>query len=180
MKNTIALYPSPRRSHIVSMIELGILILTHYLSFTITIIISEAPFETGSTSQYIQSISAATPSVIFHHLPTISTSTTTAASFTTNIDIITQFFELPRQNNSKSANIKSLILDLFCNASFEISSTALQISTYYYKTGNLGGLSVFLYLPTLHKNTTNSLKEVGDELINISGWQVPILTKDMP
>ncbi|KAK2662401.1 hypothetical protein Ddye_000975 [Dipteronia dyeriana] len=182
-KDTIALYPSPGRSHLVSMIELGKLILTHCPSFTITIIISEAPFETGSTSQYIQSISATAPSIIFHHLPTTSSSTT-------NVDIITQSFELPRQNNSnfhqalltisKSSNLKSLILDFFCNASFEISSTGLQIPTYYYITGNLGGLSVFLYLPTLHKNTTNSLKEVGGELINIPGWKVPISAKDMP
>ncbi|KAK0589786.1 hypothetical protein LWI29_018518 [Acer saccharum] len=187
-KDTIALYPSPGRSHLVPMIELAKLILTHYPSFTITVIIYEAPFETGSTSQYIQSISATAPSIIFHHLPTISTATTTSS--TTYVDIITQSFELPRLNNSnfhqalltisKSANIKSLILDFFCNASFEISSTALQIPTYYYKPSNLGSLSVFLYLPTLHKNTTTSLKEVGDELVNIPGWQVPISAKDMP
>ncbi|KAJ0113095.1 hypothetical protein Patl1_01206 [Pistacia atlantica] len=118
MKDSIVIYPSPGRGHLVSMIKLAKLILTHYPSFSITVIIPEAPFETGSTYEYVESISATVPSVTFHHLPTIPTTTSL-------LDIQTQTFELSLQNNhnfhqallliSKSSNIKALILDFFCN-----------------------------------------------------------------
>ncbi|KAJ0052257.1 hypothetical protein Pint_01171 [Pistacia integerrima] len=182
MKYSIVIYPSPGRGHLVSMIELAKLILTHYPSFYITVIIPEAPFETGVTYGYVQSISATVPSITFHHLPTIPTTTSL-------LDIQTQTFELSLQNNhnfhqalvliSKSSNIKALLLDFFCNPSFKISAK-LEILTYYYKPGGPSGLTVFLYLPTIHKNTTKSLKELGNEEINIPGMPVPLRAKDMP
>ncbi|KAJ0086800.1 hypothetical protein Patl1_07072 [Pistacia atlantica] len=192
MKDSIVIYPSPGRGHLVSMIELAKLIVTHYPSFSITVIIPEAPFETGSTDEYVESISATVPSITFHHLPTIPTTTTTTTSATTSsssLDLQTQTFELSLQNNhnfhqallliSKSSNIKALILDFFCNPSFKISAI-LEIPTYYYKPGGLSSLTVFLNLPTFHKNTKKSLKELGNKEINIPGMPVPLRAKDMP
>ncbi|GLT35876.1 hypothetical protein SLA2020_102920 [Shorea laevis] len=71
MKDAIVLYPSPGRSHLFPIAELAKLIQTHHF-FPITIIITDAPFETSSTSPYIASVYAATPSITFHHLPTTS------------------------------------------------------------------------------------------------------------
>ncbi|GLT35874.1 hypothetical protein SLA2020_102900 [Shorea laevis] len=183
MKDTIVLYPSPGRSHLVSVVELAKLILSHHPSFSVTIIITDAPFETGSTASYIASVSAETPSFTFHHLPTIPIHNTSSSI----LDIKTLSFEFHTLINhhfhdallsiSQSSNLKALIMDFFCNYSFEVS-TSLGIPTYYFITGGLTGLAAFLYLPTLHKNFTKSFKEL-DEILYIPGIP-PIPAKNMP
>ncbi|GLU24339.1 hypothetical protein SLE2022_402820 [Rubroshorea leprosula] len=184
MEDTILLYPSQGRGHLVSMVELAKLILTHHPSFSVTIIISEAPYETGSTASYIAAVSSTTPSITFYHLPTIPLPTNNT-SFSI-MDIKTLSFEWHTINNpnyhqalisiSRSAKIKAVIMDFFCNYSFDIS-TSLGIPTYYYITGGLTALTSFLYFPTLHKNLSRSLKDL-DEVINIPGMP-PILAKNM-
>jgi hypothetical protein len=60
MEDAIVLYPSPGMGHLISMVELGKLILKHHPSFSITILILTPPYTTGSTAQYI-AVNAAIP-----------------------------------------------------------------------------------------------------------------------
>ncbi|KAF7140914.1 hypothetical protein RHSIM_Rhsim06G0095200 [Rhododendron simsii] len=141
MEDTIILYPSPGMGHLVPMVELGKLILYHNPSFSIIILITTAPFDTGSTSSYIKRVTVATPSVHFHHLPTISPPSTTSLD-----NIAALAFELPRLYNSnlhhalqtmisQKSRPTASIIDFFCNSSLEVF-TSLDIPTYYFFTSS--------------------------------------------
>ncbi|KAF3340113.1 UDP-glycosyltransferase 88A1 [Carex littledalei] len=49
--NLVVLYPSPGMGHLVSMIELGMLLIRHGLS--VTILIVDPPYKTGATAEFI-------------------------------------------------------------------------------------------------------------------------------
>ena len=82
MEDVIVLYPSPGRGHLISMVEIGKLILKHHPSFVITILILSGPntntnstapnYVASSTTKYITTVNSTTPSISFHHLPPIS------------------------------------------------------------------------------------------------------------
>ncbi|GAV72731.1 UDPGT domain-containing protein [Cephalotus follicularis] len=183
MESAIVLYPSPGRGHLVSMVELGKLLLSQNPSFNINIVVSIPPFEAGSTGQYVAAVSAANPSITFLHLPTVSL----ARSYSFPEDFPVLSYDLAELNNSnlshvlsslsKSFIIKAFIIDFFNTASFQVSS-CFNIPTYYFFTSNASGLAAFLFLPTIHKNTKKSLKDL-DILVEVPGVP-PIPAKDMP
>ncbi|KAM4068905.1 hypothetical protein ACB094_12G047600 [Castanea mollissima] len=137
MEDVIVLGPSPGRGHLISMVELGKLIVKHHPSFSITILIlSEPNANTNSTApQYVAS----------------STTQYIAAAF---------------------------IIDFFCDAAFEVATT-LDIPTYYFFTSSPSGLAAFLYRPTLHIKLDNSLKDLGNTLLDIPGLP-PIQASNLP
>ncbi|KAF7147458.1 hypothetical protein RHSIM_Rhsim03G0193400 [Rhododendron simsii] len=156
MEDTIILYPSPVMGHLVPMVELGKLILTYNPSFSIIILITTTPFDTGSISSYIKHVTVTTPSVHFHHLSTISPPSTTSSD-----NIATLAFELPQLYNSnlhhalqtmisQKSRPKASIIDLICNSSFEVF-TSLDIPTYYFCTSSASSLSALLSLPKTHQ-----------------------------
>ncbi|KAF3949185.1 hypothetical protein CMV_024912 [Castanea mollissima] len=191
MENAIVLYPFPGRGHLVSMVELGKLILKHNPSFNITILIFNKPntstnstapkYVASSTTQYITAVNSTTPSINFHHLPPISEVPSTPSP-------IAQAFLIPRLNNlnlhqalkaiSQTSKIKAFIFDFFCDAAFEVA-TNLDIPTYYFFPSGASALALFLYIPTLHKKVEKSLKDLGDMLLGIPGLP-PIRASDMP
>ncbi|CAL1371087.1 unnamed protein product [Linum trigynum] len=65
-EEAIVLYPSPAIGHLISMVELGRLILTHRPYFSIHIVLPPLPYQVDVTAPYIAS--ASTPSIIFHRL----------------------------------------------------------------------------------------------------------------
>ncbi|KAL3755676.1 hypothetical protein ACJRO7_002687 [Eucalyptus globulus] len=69
MKEAIVLYPSPAIGHLISMVELGKLLLTHCPSLSIHILITNQAYDAGSTTTYIASISDTVPSIAFHYFP---------------------------------------------------------------------------------------------------------------
>ncbi|KAK1366552.1 UDP-glucosyltransferase 88A1 [Heracleum sosnowskyi] len=164
----IILYPSPGIGHLVSMVEFAKLVLCHHPdAFSkIIIFITTAPhLNTGNTASYISRVSATTPAITFHHLPT----TPFPPSHTTSNESLV--FELQSFNNpnirqalqtlsSAPLKIKAFIMDFFCNAAFEISS-GLDIPTYYFYTSAASSLSSFLYLPTVHQKITTSFKDLN-------------------
>ncbi|KAF7148517.1 hypothetical protein RHSIM_Rhsim03G0195300 [Rhododendron simsii] len=180
MEDTIILYPSPGMGHLVPMVELGKLIITHNASFTITILITTAPYDTGSTSSYISGVSTATPSILFHHLPSIS-----PPSSLTPLELT---FALPRLYNSnlrdalqtlisQDSRPKASVIDFFCNSSFEVF-TSLGIPTYYFFTSGAGGLSALLAIPTTHQTVVDKIKDPNTS-IDFPGIP-PIPTPDLP
>ena len=180
MKDTIVLYPSSGISHLVPMVELAQLLLTHNPSFSITVLIATLPSDTASTASYIAAVAATTPSVNFHHLPTVS--------FPKPSGFPALFFEFMTLNNnnlrqtlesmSQTSSIKAFIIDFFCNTSYEISAN-LNIPTYYFYTSGANGLALFLYLSTIDRNITKSLKDDLNIHIHVPGTP-SFVASDMP
>ncbi|KAJ9679582.1 hypothetical protein PVL29_021490 [Vitis rotundifolia] len=180
MKNTIVLYPSSGLSHLVPMVEIGQLLLAHYPSFSITILIATLPSDTASTATYIASIAATTPSISFYHLPTVSFSNPSGfpALFFEFITLNNNNLRQTLESMSQTSSIKAFIIDFFCNTSFEISAN-LNIPTYYFCTSGANGLAMFLYLPTIDRHITKSLKDDLNMHIHVPGTP-SIAASDMP
>ncbi|KAH7856131.1 hypothetical protein Vadar_033036 [Vaccinium darrowii] len=183
MENTSVLYPSQGISHLVPMVELGKLILTHNPSFSITILITSLPFDTGSASTYISRVSTTTPSIHFHHLPALSPPSTTSLA-----NIADLVFELSRLYNpnlrhalqtliSEKSRPKASIIDFFCNPSFEVF-TSLDIPTYYFSPSSASSLSALLSLPTTHRIMIEKIKDPNTS-IEFPGIP-PIPIPDLP
>ncbi|XP_018724785.2 anthocyanidin 5,3-O-glucosyltransferase [Eucalyptus grandis] len=174
MGETIVLYPSHLRGHIVSMLELGRLILKRHPRFSVIVILSSA-----SAAAAAPTLVANSSSITVLHLPP---STAAAAE-----DKQTHF-DLARHDASNlrlalaaiaaAADLRALIIDVFSDAAFPVAA-ALGVPTYYYFTSGAAALAAFLHLPTLHGSTTKSFKDLGDETVNIPGLP-PIKASDMP
>ncbi|KAF8379607.1 hypothetical protein HHK36_029048 [Tetracentron sinense] len=183
MEDAVVLYPSPGIGHLISMVELGRLILKHDPSFSIKILITTPPYNAGSTAPYINRISTTTPSITFHHLPIISL----PLDFSNSPNPETLAFELLRLNNpnvhqalqtiSLSSNVRALVIDFFCTAALDVATT-LHIPSYYFFTSGALSLAAFLYFPTIHHNTTKSFKDLNTHL-EFPGLP-PIPASDMP
>ncbi|KAM3682138.1 hypothetical protein ACJW31_12G049800 [Castanea mollissima] len=178
----IVLYPTPVIGHLISMVELGKLILTHHPSLNIHILIAPAPYNAGSTAPYIASVSSTIPSITFHNLPSVTLPPTTSSHHETLT------FELIRLNNpnvhqsllsiSKTHHIQAFIMDAFCTYALSVASE-LKIAGYIFFTTSAITLSYLLYHPTIHKNTTKSLKDLNT-LFEIPGGVAPIPSSDLP
>ncbi|KAF5731204.1 putative UDP-glucosyl transferase 88A1 [Tripterygium wilfordii] len=169
----IVLYPSPGIGHLISMVELGKLILSHYPSFTIKILLINVPFNTGSTADYIASVSAAVPSIAFRQLPTISLPRDPASY--TSIGVMAS--ELLRFNTphvhdellsiSQICNVNALIIDLFCAPVLGIAAK-LGIPAYHFFTSGASCLALFFQLPVIHQNTIKSFKDLEGTTVDLS------------
>ncbi|CAA2974827.1 UDP-glycosyltransferase 88B1-like [Olea europaea subsp. europaea] len=178
---TIVLYPSPGMGHLISMVEFGKFILNHHPFFTVAILTVPPSFNTGSTASYIDRVSATNPSITFHHLPSVSL---TFDSFSSMEVVIFETLRLSNPNVqralqeiSSTSTITSVIIDFFCTPAFSIF-TELGIPTYYFFTSGVCCLDSFLYVPTIHRNTTKSFKDLNS-LLDIPGLP-PIPSSHMP
>ncbi|KAB5560783.1 hypothetical protein DKX38_005740 [Salix brachista] len=181
MEEAIVLYPSPPIGHLISMVELGKLLLTHQPSLSVHIIITSVPYNSGSTSTYIADVAATIPSIKFHHLPTAT------LPYTKTINLEQIVFDVLRLSNphvreevlsiSKNYTVHGLIVDFFCSAALSVAKE-LNIPAHYYFTSGAGVLAVLLYFPTIHNTTTKSFKDLKT-LLHIPGVP-PIPSTDMP
>ncbi|KAL3653572.1 hypothetical protein CASFOL_003253 [Castilleja foliolosa] len=187
---TIVLYPSPGMGHLVSMVELGKLFLHHHPSVTINILTVPPSFNTGSTASYISHVSAAVPSITFHHLPAIPLDLHAFPSMEAVI-----FETLGRSGphvrhalesiKASSGGISAFIIDFFCTSSHPIA-TELNIPTYYFITSGAAVFAFFLYFPTIHSTTTESFKDMKNTLLDVPGlplfpasdMMVPLLDRE--
>ncbi|XP_042500094.1 UDP-glycosyltransferase 88A1 [Macadamia integrifolia] len=169
MKDNVVLYPSPGIGHLVSMVELGKLILKDYPSFSISILNTPRPYNTGSTTPYINHVSSTTPSINFHNLPAVPISPDSISSPHHEALL---FEGLPLNNHnvhqvlltiSQTSNIRALIIDFFCTAALDVGAS-LDLPTYYFFTSGAACLAFFLYIPTIHSNTTKSFKDLDSNL----------------
>ncbi|KAI6685309.1 hypothetical protein NL676_031222 [Syzygium grande] len=170
MRETIVLYPSPLRGHIVAMFELGRLILNHHPRFSVVIILSSA-----STAAPV----ADYPSVTVIHLP--SAAAPAAERDQTPFDLArcdAPNLRLALAGIASAADLRALIIDGFSDAAFPVAA-ALGIPTYYFSTSGAVALALFLHFPTLHGRTTKSFKDLGDKTVVIPGLP-PIKALDMP
>ncbi|XWS37902.1 hypothetical protein CRYUN_Cryun19dG0085100 [Craigia yunnanensis] len=160
----IVLYPSPGMGHLISMVELGKLILTHHPSFTVIILITTPPFKAGSTASYIAAVSATTPSISFHQLPLISLDPASydsvEALMSDLININNVHVDAALSTISLTSTVRSLIIDLFCYPALEIAAK-LNIPAYYFFTSSASCLSLYLHIPSIYRNTTENFKDLN-------------------
>ncbi|XP_054785446.1 UDP-glycosyltransferase 88A1-like [Prosopis cineraria] len=179
MKEAVVLYPLMQWGHLVPMVELSKLILSLQPSLATTILLPSPP--NPSTADYMAAVSAAIdPHIVFQQLPPVSLPPSAP-------NHETLMFELLRLNTpnlhqalvsiSKTHAIIALIADFFALEALSVSSQ-LNIRTFCFFTTCAGNLASFLYLPTLHRTTDKSLKEI-DAPLNIPGLP-PITGRDMP
>ncbi|CAI0402976.1 unnamed protein product [Linum tenue] len=174
-EEAIVLYPSPAIGHLISMIELGRLILTHRPSFSIHIVLPPAPYQADATLPYIAAVSASTPSITFHRLPPPPATTVFPESPHHEILVLeTLRLSLPHLHRtleqiiSQSAVVHALILDFFSTAALSVAAE-LNIPGYHFSTSGAACLGFSLYLPTLHKTQPKSFGELGRTVLEIPG-----------
>eukprot|EP00261_Vitis_vinifera_P030457 XP_010665458.1 PREDICTED: phloretin 2'-O-glucosyltransferase-like [Vitis vinifera] len=167
MDDAIVLYPGPGIGHVVSMIELGKLILRRYSHrFSIIILLSTGPFDTPATTSYIDHISQTNPFISFHRFPYLSVDT---SSSTCNIvAVISEFFRLSASNVlhalqqlSKTSTVRAFIIDYFCASALPVARD-LGIPTYHFLTTGAAVNAAVLYFPTIHKQYESSNKSFKD------------------
>ncbi|XP_024027539.1 UDP-glycosyltransferase 88A1-like [Morus notabilis] len=184
----IVLYPSPAIGHLVSLVELGKLILTSKPSLSIHILVTTAPYDAGDTAPYIAAVSATTPSITFHHLPRISLPpellNTTAHPETLMFEVLLRNKPIVAEalrSISQSHTVHAFIMDFFCASIIEVFSSDHQLNkipTYVFVTSPASFLASFLYLPTLHETIPQSFKDLKNTLLDIPGLP-PIPALDM-
>ncbi|GAB2262974.1 hypothetical protein Droror1_Dr00003971 [Drosera rotundifolia] len=103
--DTVVLYPSPGMGHLVSMVELGKLLLLQHPSVSVTILTTPFPFDTSAVSMFIAGVTSAIPSISFHSLPPVSLSQELSSYF--NMEQIT--FDILRLNDS---NVRDVLASL--------------------------------------------------------------------
>ncbi|PQM40234.1 UDP-glycosyltransferase 88A1 [Prunus yedoensis var. nudiflora] len=128
MEAAIVLYPSPPIGHLVAMVELGQLILTRHPSLSIHILITTPPYRADDTAKYIASVSTTNPSIIFHHLSTVSLPPSLTSS--SNHESLT--LEILRLNNpnvrqallsiSTNFSVRAFVLDFFCAIGLSVAA----------------------------------------------------------
>ncbi|XP_042505945.1 UDP-glycosyltransferase 88F4-like [Macadamia integrifolia] len=183
MEGTIVLYPVMALGHLVSMVEFGKLILRHHHHrFSVTIVIAEGPLDTPDDTAFLRHISETTNSITFHHLPYISMK---PSSNLNRSSIRSEFIHLNNPNLShalqtisKISSVRAFVIDMFCTPALSVASD-LGISTYYFFTSGAVALSFFLYLPTIHNQTTKSFKDISTTHVHFPGVP-PMPASDLP
>jgi UDP-glucoronosyl and UDP-glucosyl transferase len=182
--NLVVLYPSPGMGHLVSMIELGMLLIRHGLSVTIPIV--DPPYNTGATAEFLTGISAANPSLSFHRLQPVMLSPDNKSPHHETLT-----FEVLELSNPSlrsfllSASPRALILDFFCSCALDVARE-LKIPSYLFFTSGASVLAAFFHIPLLHGSSSKSFRELGYEFLPIPGipplpanhMPVPMLDRD--
>ncbi|KAK3447106.1 hypothetical protein EUGRSUZ_A02708 [Eucalyptus grandis] len=185
------MYPSPGRGHLMSLVELAQSLLRHHPSLSVTVLISSPPHLLPSITPYVSSVSSATPSIAFRHLPSVSLPPSLSSAPTAFSDDPAMYFEYARLNSPNlhqtlsellsasqpSQKPRALVVDFFYGSGAEVAA-ALRLPAYYYFPSGANPLAAFLYLPTLHKITNTSFKDLDGD-VDIPGVP-PIPAKHMP
>ncbi|XP_010504414.1 PREDICTED: UDP-glycosyltransferase 88A1-like [Camelina sativa] len=183
-QNAIVLYPSPPIGHLVSMVELGKLILSKNPSLSIQIILVPPPYQPESTATYISSVSSSFPSITFHRLPAITPhSSKTSPKHHESLTLESLRLSNPNVHKtlltvSQTFNLRAMVIDFFCTAVLEVTAD-FTFPVYYFFTSGPACLASFFHLQTLDETTAGkNLKDVHT-LLNIPGVP-PIKGSDMP
>ncbi|KAG9441565.1 hypothetical protein H6P81_017419 [Aristolochia fimbriata] len=167
-KCIVLFYPSPGMGHLVSMVELAKRFLPY--SFDLIVVIAEPPYNTGATASYVRSVAATHPSITFRRLPPVSlpfdsSPSTNHESFTFRFIHLNNplLHQALRDISGRNNPVSALVLDFFCYESIEYA-TQMGIPPYIYYTSGVTSLAAFFNFPTIHRNTTASLRDIETEL----------------
>ncbi|KAF7836400.1 UDP-glycosyltransferase 88F5-like [Senna tora] len=165
MQKAIVLYAAPGIGHIISMVELGKLILHHHPnSFSITILLTTGFLDKPSIDSYLHRISQSYPSISFLRFPMVTLGPSSPRSF------VASCFDFVRLNTphvasslthiSQTSNLRAFVIHTFCAPTVTIASS-LGIPVYYFYTCNAACLSACAYFPKIHEQTEKSLKDLS-------------------
>ncbi|KAI6681211.1 hypothetical protein NL676_035092 [Syzygium grande] len=180
----VVLYSAPAIGHLTPMVELGKLLLAHRPSLSIHVLLPSQAYDGGAVSPYIAAVSAAYPSITFHHLPPTSLppdySTTSPHLETLALELLC--LNSPNVHRalvsiSETCRVRALVIDFFCANALPVAR-GLGIPCYYFFSSAAGGLAIFLHLPVLHRTTTKSFKDL-DTVLRFPGLP-PLLPSDIP
>ncbi|KAH7651500.1 UDP-glucuronosyl/UDP-glucosyltransferase protein [Dioscorea alata] len=166
-KGMVVLYPSPGMGHLVSMVELGKLIVSH--GFSVTILIVKAHYNTGSTDPFIAHVSSINPSISFHTLQPPSSLPPNPSHHHE-----AHAYDLLRHTNPSlrafllSSSPCALIIDFFCIYSVDMVKE-LAIPCHCFFTCSASILAVFLNIPVLHESIPKNFSELGKTPVHIPG-----------
>ncbi|GAB2293995.1 hypothetical protein Dimus_028211 [Dionaea muscipula] len=180
----IIMYPSMGISHLMLMVELAKLFHRRHPATPIAVLVTPYPNSSLITA-YLDHISSAAPSSLsFHYLPNPSLSSPPSSPTTPSLS-----FDRARLNNPNlrqtlelimskdSVVVKAFVIDFFNTAAHEVASH-FGIPTFYYFPISACALAATLYLPTVHRTTVNSLKDM-DIHVYIPGLP-PVPSDHMP
>ena len=185
MKDTILLFPATGMGHLVSMVELGKLILHQYgHQFSITILLINGPFDPPAITSYVNAISQTHPSITFHTLPqrsvdTAPTRSRAAIAFEFLSLYGSDFFDYLK-HLPDSSKPRAIVIDYFCACALPVARE-FGIPVFHFFTSGAAVLGAYLYLPTMHEeiNTTQSFKDLPDTLLRFPGFP-PLPATQMP
>lgn len=185
MAETVVLYPAPGMGHIVSMVELGKLILNHGgHQFSITILLTTGWMDIPGVLSYIDSITQSSPSISFRRFPSIPTQLSPTIS---PAGVTFQFISRHAPNArhslleiSATSKIRAFVIDLFCTSALCVGKE-LQIPTFYFYTSGAAGLAAFLQFPQLltHEKMNQSFRDLPTTEFQFLGVP-PIKANQMP
>ncbi|XP_004299818.1 PREDICTED: anthocyanidin 5,3-O-glucosyltransferase-like [Fragaria vesca subsp. vesca] len=185
--NTLVLYAAPGMGHMISMVELGKLILKHYShKFSVTVLYTTGSLvDTPTIPAYIDRITQSHPSISFHCFPRAAV----INHHNQTLSMAALMFEFIRQNDpnvrlalqeiSKTCQVRAFIIDLFCSSSMAIAKE-LNIPTFYFYTSGAAALAAFLYFPTIHARVNQSFKDMRDTAFEFPGLESPLRAVHMP
>ena len=176
----VVFYALPAVGHLMSMVELGKLLLSQNPSLSITILSPTLPVEHNLISSYISSVSSVFPAITFHTLPPVPLLLGNPSNYSNREQIA---FEIVRNNNtnlrkflqsqSLSCLVSAVILDFFCYSALDVTKS-LNIPTYFYFPTNASALALFLNFPEFDKIASDSFRNLGTTPFEIPGlFSVP-------
>uniref|UniRef100_A0A6V7QUT9 Uncharacterized protein n=1 Tax=Ananas comosus var. bracteatus TaxID=296719 RepID=A0A6V7QUT9_ANACO len=176
-KPTVVLFPSPGMGHLVSMVELGELLLRTN-SLSVTILTLDPPFHTGATAtDFVARAAASHPDISFLPLdaPTATTAPSPASSSRTTRPSPSTSSAAPCPPSSPPSApspspppVRALVLDFFCTDALD-AAAALRIPASFFFTSSASALAAFLHLPFLHSHLPSSFKDMGDTPVAFPG-----------
>jgi UDP-N-acetylglucosamine:LPS N-acetylglucosamine transferase len=180
MKETVVLYAGMGIGHLVPMVALAKLFLRHNLA--VTIVTVDPPATSWSSANVLSRLTSANPSISFHILPAIPIPPEISHNH------FTQMFDILRGGNSnfhdflvsisKTASLRSVVLDMFCTAALEVTDK-LDIPTYFFMPSSASTLAVFWQVPALDKTLSTSFKDMGRTTVDFLGLP-PVPAADLP
>jgi UDP-glucoronosyl and UDP-glucosyl transferase len=170
----VVLYPTIGVSHMIPMVQLAKLFLSHGISVDIAVI--NTPMMPDSTKKFISKVSSTNPEIKFHLLqPLPPPSEPAPTRFTKMLHTI-------RSNNSEllsylqslseTTSIAALILDFFCVDALDVAAE-IGIPAYIFYPSGANSLAVFLRLPEMAPTWDWTKKDVRATPIVIPG--IPLL-----
>ncbi|XP_031475548.1 UDP-glycosyltransferase 88A1-like [Nymphaea colorata] len=184
MKRTVALYPAPGMSHLITMVELGKLIHLR-LHLPVTVLIASPPFNLGDTTPYVKDVESSDLGISFHYLPQPFDFSPQDHNAQHHELLVFKFLNAcsPHVKDaleliSKSSTILATVVDFFCIASVSVAAANLGLPVYVYLISPAGALASLLYFQEQHRQTDLSFRRLNEDL-HIPGIP-PLPSLDMP
>ncbi|KAF3445434.1 hypothetical protein FNV43_RR10610 [Rhamnella rubrinervis] len=175
MQQAIVLYPAPGLGHVISMVELGKLILHHYPHrFSIAILLTHGFRDSPAIADYIQRISHSIPSISFQRFSLLRVDNSKQDRSMSAVAYEFLRLNVPNVRNalngiSNTSTIKVLILDLFCTSALSLGMD-LGIPTFYFFTSGASALAAndqaywdFLYFCSKFPKANGIIANTFDE-----------------